>query len=763
MLYLALGGGLSGVGALTGVLWYYGRDLPNFDRVEDYAPPQMTRLYAQEGDELGALYRARRTVVPQDKIAPVMVKALLAAEDADFYQHEGLDYWGMLRALYNSVRAGRLKGSGSTITQQTVKNILLTQEKTLARKVKEVLLTRRLEERFSKDEILNMYLNTIYFGHGREGVEEAARFYFGKPAIELELHEAATIAGLIQSPERHTPRRHPESALKRRAYVLRQMASKGMITEGERDVALALPLSLAPRPTPHLESAQWWVREARKALVERLGEERVLTGGLQVEGTLSLHLQRAAHNALQEGLRALDNRQRLNRPLKHLKTPSARQAWLTKRNKRLKGEPPKRGARLKALVTEVQQDKRGRHEVVVSFGAGRARLSPYSVARLKRSPEVGDLFNVKVIERAEGSEGLMRAELELPQAAFVALNPHTREVVALVGGWRFKQSPFNRVTQARRQPGSAFKPFVYGAALESRRFTLTTPLLDAPETWSLGGGQRWTPQNYNRRFIGPVSFKRALAKSINSTAVRLADSVGLERVQEFAKRAGLKSELINNLTLALGSSELSPLELVNAYATLLTGRRAEPRFVRAVSSPKGEALWPLPPHAEVAFSEDLSWLMNRLLRAVVTEGSGRRLRVIQGEVVGKTGTSNEGKDAWFVGGTPQLIFAVWVGYDHPKPLGRREAGGGTAAPIALSFLKEAIKGGHLEVGAWPEQPEGVVRRRVDLHSNLLARDDDEQAVEGYFLKGTEPTTLAPQRAEGGGESEGLFGLGEEEE
>jgi len=746
---IALCGGLT----LGVILWYYGRDLPSFDQIEEYAPPQMSKVYAQGGEEVGAFYRARRTMVKMDQISPVMVNALLAAEDADFYQHKGLDYLGILRAIYNSVRAGRLKGSGSTITQQTVKNILLTQEKTLARKIKEILLTRQLEERFSKDEILNMYLNTIYFGHGREGIEEASLFYFGKRALELELHEAATIAGLIQSPERHTPRRHPESALRRRAYVIRQMASKGMITEGERDVALAQPLSLAPWPERPSPSSQWWVTEVGRQVKAELGKERLLSGGLRVEGSLSAPAQDAATQAVQEGLRALDARQRLDRPRRQHTSAEAQEAWLAQASRKRKGVPPATGAHVQAMVTKVEALK-GRPDITVSFGVGEAKLDRHALSRLKRPPEVGDVYSVTVIG-SSGVEGERKARLTLPQAALVALDLQTREVLALVGGWSHNEGSFNRVTQARRQPGSAFKPFVYGAALESRKYTLMTSLLDGPEVWELGGGRRWSPQNYNRRFIGPVPLWKALAKSINSVAVRLTDAVGLEEVRSFARRAGVRSELVENLTIALGSSEVKPLELVNAYATLLTGRYAAPVMVKRVIDGSGEELWSLPSHAERIFSEDVSWLMMRMLRGVVTSGSGRRLRSLPFQVVGKTGTSNDGRDAWFVGGTPRVAFGVWVGYDHPVSLGKKEAGGRTAAPIARLFLDQL----KLDHGRWPEMPEGVVKRIVDEETGLLAREI-QAGVKSYYLRGTEPTEFAPEPESD--EGEGLF-LGEGEE
>ena len=734
---------LIGVITLSVLIWHFGKDLPKYQDLNDYAPPQLSRILDRNGVQVGRYFEVRRTIVPFKQISPVMIKALLSAEDADFYKHKGLDYWGMLRAIYNSIRAGRLKGSGSTITQQTVKNILLSQEKTLSRKIKEIILTRRIEAQFSKDDILSMYLNTIYFGHGRYGVEEASRYYFGVTANELTVVQAATLAGLIQSPERHSPRRHPESAQLRRRYVLNEMFDNGYLTEGERDEANQAPVLVVPLSSVAPETAQWWVNSVGERVSARYTDRGLKTGGLTIMSTLDLNLQRAAQEAIEVGLKALDHRQKLDRPKKHLSTEE-RARWLRHEERLLKGIPPKMNVRLDGLVTEVGGDG----EVILSFGVGRARLHHVGLSRLQSPPQVGDLFSVYLSYDGPRHPEVMVAHLDLPQAALVALHPHTREVLAMVGGFRFSESAFNRATKARRQPGSAFKPFVYGAALESHRFTLTTQLLDAPETWPLGDGRRWTPKNYNGRFIGPVLLKDALAQSINSVAVRLADAVGLAEVIAFARRVGLGDvQLVENLTIALGSSELSLLELVNAYATFAAdGGYAEPKMVQEVlvnpiSALRGQQTqldWPPLPTLVPALNEGTAWLIQKLLRGVVTSGSGRRLKGFKGEVIGKTGTSNEGKDAWFIGSLPTLTFGVWVGYDAPQSLGAKEAGGRTAAPIILEFLQRA----NWEAGEWSSQPETILSAQIDPSTGLLAREDQEDGVESYFLIGTVPAQSA---------------------
>lgn len=766
LIYIGLSLSLLAAIGLSSLLWYFGRDLPDYTSLDEYTPPQMTKVLDREGIQLGRFFKVRRTVVPFSEISKSMIQALLSAEDADFYTHQGLDYWGMLRAIYNSLRAGRLKGSGSTITQQTVKNILLTQEKTLARKVKEMILTRRIESTFSKDDILSMYLNTIYFGHGRYGIEEAALYYFGVHAKELSISQSAMLAGLIQSPERHSPRKHPQSALYRRGYVLSEMSQNGYISEEEFGALKDAPLGLAPKPKVSYESAQWWVQHVGSKVSSHYGEIGLKTGGLSIKTTLDRDLQEAAQTAVQVGLRALDKRQGLDRPLKTLSAVSLQQ-WLNKQKTKLSGSPPPLNRKTRGVVTEINENG----DIILSFGIGQAVLHKDSLDRLSVAPRVGDLFAVYLSFDGPRYPQTMRAHLYLPQAALVALDPHTREVLAMVGGYRFSESSFNRATQAKRQPGSSFKPFVYGAALESKRFTLASVLLDTPETWSLGGGQRWTPKNYTGQFIGPVLLQTALAKSINSVAVRLADAVGLDKVTTFAQRVGLReAELVDNLTLALGSSELSLLELVNAYATFAAdGGYADPRVVtevqvNPVSALKGQKHnldWPAPNALTPELSEDVAWLIQRLLREVVTDGSGRRLLSFKGEVIGKTGTSNEAKDAWFVGSLPHLTFGVWVGYDAPLPLGKKEGGGRSAAPIILEFLNTA----KWSAGQWRDQPELITKANVNPVDGLLAEPHTAGAKELYFLKGTEPTSYTSnsernQSKRSSSSEQFLFGGGE---
>lgn len=774
---LLLIAGIAGTAMVAGGYWYFGRDLPDVRTLTDWKPKQVSRVLAADGTVVAELYKERRTVVPREKIPDVVVSAVLSAEDGAFYKHEGLDYAGMARALFKSVKAGHVTGSGSTITQQVVKNLVLSPEKTFTRKAKELILARRIEQAFSKDEILWLYLNAVYFGHGRYGVQEAARYYFGKDVGELTVIEAATIAGVIQSPERLSPRKHPGRARERRAYVLREMADNGFITAAAAKQATSAPLELAPAPVENLSEAAWFVDEVKKQIGAAFGEDRLFEGGLRIETTLDLAQQRAALATIQNALVAIDGRQGFGR--KPRRAPDA-EAWRRKRADNLNGEPPPMGEVVEARVAGVVE----RH-LQLDLGVGSAEVPVESLERYwpvadatdrtekstpdgkRKTPEpepsaaerpkdaapwaVGDL--VQVTLRADGPRHPepMRAALAVgPQAAFVALDPRTRRVLAMVGGERYGEYPFNRVTRARRQPGSTFKPFVYGAALESRKFTAASIMLDAPETFPLGPDKWWKPENYSGRYEGPMPLRRALAKSVNTVAIKLIASpdVGVAAVQQFALRAGLPGPLVDNLTLALGSSEVTPLELANAYATLAAdGRRAAPVLITAVSDAEGPLDHPMlhPPPPERVLPEDVVWVLRHVMRSVVTEGTGAALRAIPRPIVGKTGTTNNARDAWFVGLVPERVAVAWLGFDDNRTLGRKETGGQAAVPIVKEYL-EAFAGTGPE---WPSPPAGVVLSHIDPASGLLwpAAGPDGGAIpagglDEAFLTGTAPLEVA---------------------
>lgn len=727
---------------LLGVYLYFASGLPDYRSLEDYRPPQLSRILAADGSLLGEIYHQRRSLVQRDQVPDVLIHAFLSAEDADFYRHEGLDYTGMLRALYNSLKAGRVTGSGSTITQQTVKNLLLTPERKLARKFKELILARRLEAHLTKDEILTIYLNAIYLGHGRYGVQEAARFYYGVDVERLTLNQAATLAGIIQSPERLSPRKHPERAKARRAYVLNQMVKNGYVDVVKAEATKSKGLDLAPIPT-RAKVGHWFSDEVRRRLVRRLGEERVKIGGLEVRTTLDPKRQAAAEAALQRGLKAVDARQKFGRPKKHVSEARA-ERWRRQQAKTRGDAAPHLGQVTSGRIKRI--DKEG---YILEFGVGEARLPLRAGKRFatKKKPKpyrVGDVVRVKLREDGPVHPKVMNAVLENgPQGALVVVDPNSRGVVAMVGGFEYADYPYNRAVRTQRQPGSAFKPFVWGAALESRRFTPASVLIDAPETLRIHRGKFWKPRNYTGKFRGTVSLREALAHSVNSVAVSLAEDVGIANVHQFARKAGIESPLAEGPAVALGASEVSPLELANAYATIVDdGRRAPVRFITRIRAGKEEL--PLePPQWEQTIEPGIAWLVRDLMRSVVTDGSGRRLRGFARPIAGKTGTTNEARNTWFVGLLPEAITVAWVGFDdQSRSLGDKESGARTALPIVKSYVSVAEKSG----ASWPARPNSLLRLRVAPDGRLASARAKESRQE-YFLDGTQPTEMAPDEGE----------------
>jgi penicillin-binding protein 1A len=771
------------VGTIVGFgAWsHYSKGLPAFNAVDDYQPKQISRVYAADGTPIAEFFEERRTVVTRAEIPEVLVQAVLAAEDADFFRHEGLDYVGMLRALYNSARAGHIKGSGSTITQQTVKNILLTHERSFRRKAREIILTRRLETRLSKDDILTIYLNTIYLGHGRYGVQEAARFYFDKDVSQIDLNEAAILAGVIQSPERHSPRKHPEAARRRRAYVLGQMVSNDFITPGQAERLRKAPLGLQdPRPNQFNES-RWFVERVRKQLLGKLFESALAKAGIEgkdpgkkdpaiqeqraalwkavrkdldtkgyaIQTTLDLRRQRAAVAALRAGIRAVDARQKYDAPIQMIVGPREVAKWRRKRKAALKDKPPV----AKRVIPARVEAFKGAQGYVLDLGVGKATLRLEAAKRLdpRGKLEVGAVYPVTIRRLDAKHPERMRAVLANgPQGAVVVLDPQTRDVLALVGGWDYTDYPFDRASLATRQPGSAFKPFVWGAAYQTRRYAPATVMVDAPETWQIQPGKWWTPKNYTGKYEGPISLRMALAKSKNSIAVKLAHDVGLKQVRDFAESAGLKMDSTNNnLSMALGSSGVTPLALANAYCTLGNdGRRAQPRFITSVSDPKGapviKDLGVVDPSdsAERTLDPGVVWILRDTMRSVVTHGSGRKLKDFPRSVLGKTGTSNKAVDTWFVGLLPDVAVVAWLGFDEHRSLGRKESGGRAAVPVVKAYLEQAETAGP----DWPPPPKTVVRRLVDPATGLLAPEGADGKME-VFLAGTEPSETATPEGE----------------
>jgi penicillin-binding protein 1A len=562
---------------------------PSFDSVQEYRPSVSSKIYDRYNHMIGELYIEKRTLAPFDKIPRHVVNAFVAAEDANFFNHRGVDFTAIARAAVKDLLGGSFAQGGSTITQQTVKNLFLTREKSFSRKLKELILAYRMERKMSKEEILYLYLNQIYLGEGAYGVEAASRSYFGKGVSELGLAEGALLAGLPKAPTRYSPRIHPDLAKGRQRYVLRRMVEAGFLSQAEADNAYAAKIVLAP-PSTFRSKAAYFLEQVRIVLAEKYGTEPLYRDGLRIYTTIDTRLQEAAHDSLIEGIRATEEKNKY--------------------------------------------------------------------------------------------EGL--------QGAVLALDPHTGAVLAMVGGTDFAQSQFNRALHARRQPGSAFKPIVYAAALSEGK-TLVSMTDDSPIEFDRTEEELWKPKNYDGTFLGPIPLIEALARSRNLATIRLLNEVGVDSALRTAKALGIASPIARNLSIALGSSGVTPLEMCVAYATFANGGlRPTPYFLREVRDARGNVLERTAPTAEQAISPDTAYLMVRMMQEVIRNGTGRSARRLGHNLAGKTGTTNENTDAWFIGYSPDLVGGVWIGFDTPRPLGDRQSAAVVALPIWIRFMGQVL-------------------------------------------------------------------------
>jgi penicillin-binding protein 1A len=708
-------------------------DLPPVDELLDYRPPVATRIYAADGTQIGEFFLERRYLLPIDQIPERVRNAFIAAEDAEFYQHHGVNPTSMLRALVANIERSTIAQGASTITQQVVKQLLLSPERTLERKVKEIILALQMEKILSKNQILYLYLNHIYFGAGTYGVAAAAQNLFATSVGDLSLAQAAVLAGLPQAPSRYDPTRNPEAAIERQRYVLERMEDVGFITAPERAQALAEPLSLARAKVPTYAGAPWYVEQVQRLLEEHFGPE--FAGlGLQVHTAVDLRIQDEAEAALRDGLRRIERR--LGRGVLRRLRADRIDAYLARqRSSRSPGGPQR------AVVTRVAADHleiRTPWEAAVvtgdGLGTGSDRLS---ASRFR----VGDLISVDPV--GPGADGVMRYALDadpLIEGAIVAMEPDTGLVKALVGGVDFERSQFNRAVLARRQPGSAFKPLVYAAAID-RGYTAATIVQDAPISLPDGRQGNWSPKNFGNRYMGSVPLRTALARSLNTVSVRLAVDIGLDGLRESLQRFGFSTTFPRNYSLALGSSEVTPLELTRAYGVFATlGRRFEPVFITSIAGVDGTPVdFPgSQPRFETVMKPATAYILTKMMESVVTSGTAQEARKLGRPAAGKTGTTNDSKDAWFVGFTPELLTSVWVGFDSNRPLGSY-TGGKAAAPIWTAFMRRALEGR-------PErdftQPDDVTLVMIDTATGLKAVPGRASRLEA-FVAGTEPDRFAP--------------------
>lgn len=747
--------------ALT--FWMYGRDpkLPKISKLADYKPSQVTVILDANDRRIGEIYTQRRSMVDYDKIPPIVIDAFVAAEDNSYWEHSGIDYVGMVRAFFANLRAGKKTQGASTITQQVVKNLLLTPERTFKRKIQEIILARRLEKSLTKQEIMTLYLNEIYFGAGRYGVEEASLYYFGKHIGQVNPGEAAVLASLPKEPETLSKAliKNPQRVKDRQTYVLNQLVRIGKLQQADAQKWINEPIKIVKNAFPELGTAPEWVDLVKKELVAQKGEKAIDTAGSVVRTTLDPGLQVSAQKALQAGLRAADARLKIGRAKRHVDKVEAEIARLAKR---LPSSGPKARETYDAVVTAVH-DADG--EVVVDLGKWPAslvlgtpadeRFNPPDADGKTKTPgerfKVGDVVEVRLapaaakktedVEEDVDDKAAKHAKNRVvlapgPEGAVVVMDVKTRKVRALVGGYASKVAGFNRATMAKRQPGSSFKAFVYTAAIDSGKYTPATVVNDAPEVFDL-----WKPKNYESgKFEGPVLLRHALKKSINTVAIRVTHDMTPNVVAAMAQKMGIVSELPKEMSLALGSGEVTPLEMTNAFATLAAGGVAQaPRFVEAIDG----TVMPATQGTQVLRPE-VAYVVTNMLQSVVTEGTASRAAALKLPIAGKTGTSNEGRDTWFVGFTPDYVVGVWVGNDDSSPMGGKETGGTTAVPIFVDVMKA--------MGQPAKQfarPAKIVERVIDRETGLLAPEGAPKGTTRteVFVEGTEPTEVAPNPGE----------------
>jgi len=636
ILFILIAGVVSG--AIAGAIFAITSDFPQIRSLETYSPPAVTRIYSADKKVLAELFIEKRDPVLLKDIPCFLKEAMVATEDRSFYKHSGVDLKGIMRAVIKDILAGEFVEGASTITQQLAKTLFLTSRKTLVRKIKEAVLAFQLERRYTKDEILQMYLNQVYFGSGAYGVESAARIFFGKSAKDLSLSECALIAGMPRAPSRYSPLINKELALKRRNIILKQMKDTGIITASACDEAVKEPV-IAGEQSEKETGAGYFIEHVKASLEEVIGSSRLYKGGLTVYTTLSFKLQKAAEDAVAKGLIALETRMK-------------------------------------------------------------SQGDPY------------------------------------PQGALITLDLRTGGILAMVGGRDFSKSPFNRAVSARRQPGSAFKPVVYAYAIE-QGFPQNMMILDAPVAFKgAKNGKDWAPENFSGKYMGEITLRTALAVSENIPAIRLMEMLGPNSVARFGRSLGIESPLSPDLSLALGTSETTLIDLTSAYAVFPNrGERIEPFGVTEVHDDNGRIVWQVKPQKRAVMSRAGAAIMTDMLSTVIQEGTGRKARVIECPVAGKTGTTNQYKDALFIGFSPSIATGVWVGMDANKTLGNLETGALAALPIWIEFMTQALADSPFQ---YFDIPDDVIKVRIDPVTGLRASDNSTHTATALFKKGTEP-------------------------
>jgi penicillin-binding protein 1A len=747
--------------AIAGVasFFYLSQDLPKIASLTDYKPSIITTVYSDDGQKIAEFFKERRILIPLSEMPQMLIDAFIAAEDSRFYKHKGIDVYSIMRAFFKNIEAGTIVQGGSTITQQVTKSFFLTPERSYTRKLKEAILAYRIDKAFNKDEILYLYLNQIYLGHAAYGVGAAAENYFGKSVKDLNLAECAILAGLPQAPSKYSPFKNPERAQQRQIYVLNRMVTEGYITHVQATEAINTEVDIKPRRNVYIEEVPYYTEHIRRYIEKNYGEDALYTQGLQIFTAVNIDMQKIAREEIQKGLYDLDKRQGYRGPEKHLE-PEQIESFSKALQAELEENLLEEGKTVKGVVVKVNDQEK---TVTVRMGntLGRIELADMEWAR-KPDPEVayyetklikpskalrvGDVILVKLKERVK-DEDLWVLALEqepIAQAALLCIEAETGFVKAMVGGKDFRETQFNRAFQSRRQPGSAFKPIIYAAALDKqfdepgKFYTPATIIIDSPIVFE--DEERdftWKPKNYKEKFFGPTLLRDALAKSRNVVTIKILRDIGIEYAIEYASKLGIASELSKDLSIALGSSGVSLLELTNAYSVFANrGFLIEPLFIAKIEDRNGNVIEEFVPERTKVIEKTTAYLMTHLLEGVVKYGTGWRVKALGRPTAGKTGTTNNLFDAWFMGYTPRYITGVWVGFDDEAPLGKSETGSRAASPIWLGFMKRVLDGKSVKVF---EVPEGVVFSKIDADTGLLPIPESKNTIFVCFKEGTVPT------------------------
>ncbi len=774
---------LVGVAAAAGLIWHFSKDLPDYSQLKDYEPPVMTRVHASDGALLAEFSKERRLYLPIQAIPKSVINAFLAAEDKNFYEHGGIDFVGMARAaiLYaQNYGSNRRPQGASTITQQVAKNFLLTNEVSFARKIKEALLAMRIERAYSKDKILELYLNEIYLGLGAYGIAAASLVYFDKSVNELTLAEAAYLAALPKAPAALHPVRNRERAIERRNYVIDRLLENGWIKQADATAARKEPLVVTSRSNAaHIFAGEYFAEEVRRDLFERYGEKKLYEGGLSVRTTLDPKVQVMARKAMVAGLvrydeahgwRGAQTKIELNGDwgvkLAEVKSLNDISPWRmavvlesNDQSARIGFQP---GRELGGAVSKERETGLVTLEGVKWAKAASGPTRYKAPTKVSQVLSPGDVVYVDPLIGKDGKpeDGQYRLR-QVPEVsgAMVAMDPWTGRVMAMVGGFSFDQSQFNRATQAYRQPGSSFKPIVYSTALDNG-YTPSTVVVDAPIEIDQGQGAGiWRPENYSTgKYYGPTTLRNALTRSLNTVTVRLAQDIGMPMIGEYAKRFGVYDDLPNYLSYALGAGETTVMRMVTAYSMFANGgKRVKPTLIDRIQDRYGHTIyrhdqrecrgcdapggWKSQPEPvlidrrEQVLDSMTAYQITSMMESVVQRGTATVVRDVGKPIAGKTGTTNDEKDAWFIGFSPDLVVGIYVGYDKPRNLGRGATGGHLAAPIAKDFLKLALA----DKPAVPfKVPAGIKLIRVDAKTGMRAGPDSGRTILEAFKPGTAP-------------------------